>query len=127
MENTVRLVLCHDLTLGRDLPYHRVEQIGDISLFDLVLVAGSILGARQLLTEAMQAEAVVNTLTQNTAESRIALQNQNIALARVVGRNSRRHTRRAAADDYEIDLLRHTNSSFVIRNQIRYRKSSETR
>ena len=93
-----------DYLIGRDVENHCVELEGDVSLSYLKLVAISVLGARELLLEAMESESVVYALTENAAKAGVTLENKNIAKSRVVSRNSRAHTCRAAAYDDEIDV-----------------------
>ena len=65
------------------------------------MVAVGVLGARQLLAEAVETEAVVDALAQNTAGVQIALQDDHIAHACIVGGYGGGQTGGASADDDE--------------------------
>ena len=75
-----------------------------------------IFGAGQLLLEAVQTEAVMDTLAQNAAGGVLTLQHQQIVDAVLPGRDSRRQTCGAAADHqhihplHAVSLLRHVTS-----------------
>ena len=68
-------------------------------------VALRVLGAGQLLLEAVQAEAVVDALAQDAAGVVLALEHKQVVNAVFLRRNGSREARRARADDENIHAL----------------------
>ena len=77
----------------------------DAHLAGAVDVALRVLGAGQLLLEAVQAEAVVDALAQNAARVVLALENEQVVDAILLRRNGSREARRASADDENVHTL----------------------
>ena len=77
----------------------------DAHLLHAIDVALGIFGAGQLLLEAVQAEAVMDTLAQNAAHLVFALQHQQVFHARLTRGDGRRHACRARADDQHVHIL----------------------
>ena len=104
IENKDAVLLIHsrDRLVLIKVDDHSVEHKGNTELAHLLFVSVSVLGACELLAEAMETEAVVNALTENAAESRVTLEYEYITKSCLVCRDCRRHTCRAAADYYKI-------------------------
>ena len=88
-----------DMLLRCHIQYHRVGQNGHGGLAEHFNEPSGVLRPGQLLFEVMQAKAVVDALVQNAAQLPVALQDQNITQARVIGRARCGKAGGAAADN----------------------------
>ena len=88
-----------DVLFRRHIQHHRVGQNGHGGLAEHFKEPPSVLRPGQLLLKVMQAKAVVDALVQNAAQLAVALQDQNIAQARVIGRARCGKSGGAAADN----------------------------
>ena len=104
LEYTAFGVGSSDYAVGSNVKHHSAKHKGDVLFVYFFFITPSVFGACQLLTKAVEAEAVVNALLQNAAELFIALQNQKVANACLMSRQSCTHAGRAAANDDKIDL-----------------------
>ena len=72
---------------------------GDASLQSHLVVTVGVLGAGQLLAEAVETEAVVDALAQDSARVQVALQDDHVTDTVIIGGHSGGHTGGATADD----------------------------
>ena len=86
---------------GSHVQHSRARFDGNAPLQRHFVVAVGVLGARQLLTEAVESEAVVDALAENTARVQITLQDDHVPHARVVCGHGGRQTGGASADDHK--------------------------
>ena len=87
--------------VGGDIENHGVELEGDLKLSYLLLVSPSVLRSGKLLAEAVETEAVMNALTENTAKRYVSFKDKYIADSALIRSHSRTHTCRSAADNYK--------------------------
>ena len=82
-----------------DIDDRAFEQALDAALLCLIDIALRILGARELLIEGVEAEAVVDALVEDAAKPILALEDDDIFESRIIGRDGSSKAGRTAADD----------------------------
>ena len=94
-----------DTAVGGDLHHHRIQQHLCLGLLQQPDKASGIFGPGQLLPEAVQTEAIVDTLIEDTAQLAVTLDDKNLFGSFFAGGARRSQTGGSAADDDDIILF----------------------
>ena len=89
----------------RNIHHNGAEQVRNLQIHDLSDITVGIFGSGQFFFKGMQAETIMNTLVQDSAETDIPFQNDNILHTGFSRRYSCRQPGRAAADNYQIYIF----------------------